>query len=66
MGTKPLHIWFNLRIDSYNSLTIEKTLTFRKAIRLIKSVVNINKNNYYYNIFLKKGFHEDKSSTEYF
>ena len=26
-----------------------------------KSVVNMNKNNYYYNIFLEKGSYEDKS-----
>ena len=33
---------------------------------LIKSVVNKNKNGYYYNIFLEKGLYKDKSNTEYF
>ena len=30
---------------------------------LFKSVVNRNKNEYYYNIFLEKGSHKDKSAT---
>ena len=33
---------------------------------LIKSVVNKNKNNYYYNILLEKVSYKDKSNTEYF
>ena len=33
---------------------------------LIKSIVNENKNNYYYNIFLEKGTCKDKSNTRYF
>ena len=32
----------------------------------IKSVVNKNKNEDYYNIFLEKGSYKDKSNTEYF
>ena len=32
---------------------------------LIKSLVNKDKNNYYYNIFLGKGSYKDKSNTEY-
>ena len=43
-----------IRIDSYNSLPIEKILTFHIVIILIKSVINKNKNNYYYNIFLEE------------
>ena len=34
------------RIDSYNSLPIEKTLTFHNVIIFIKSFANKNKNNY--------------------
>ena len=34
-------------------------------IILIKSVDNKNKNYYYYNIFLEKGLHEEKSDTYY-
>ena len=44
-----------IRIDSYNYLPLEKILTFHNVIILIKSVVNENKNKYYYNIFLEKG-----------
>ena len=50
------HNFGEIRIDSYNSLPIEKILTFYNVIILIKSVVNKNKNEYYYNIFLEKRF----------
>ena len=43
-----------IRIDSYNSLPIEPIQTFHDVIITINSVVNKNKNKYYYNIFLKK------------
>ena len=42
-----------IRIDSYDSLPIEKILTFDNIIILLKLVVNNNKNNYYY-IFGKR------------
>ena len=51
-----------IRIDSYNSLSIEETITFHNVIILIKLFVNTNKSNYYYNIFLEKGSQEDKSN----
>ena len=54
------HNFGKIRIDSYNSLPIKKILTFHKIIILIKSVVNKNKNKYYYNIFLEKGLYKDK------
>ena len=60
------HNFGKIRIDSYNSLPIEKILTFHNIIILIKSVVNKNKNNYYYNIFLEKGSYKDKSDIRYF
>ena len=53
-------------IDSYNSLPIEKSLTFHSVIILIKSVVNKNRKDYYYDIFLEKGSYKDKSNTQYF
>ena len=59
-------IFARIRIDSYNSLLTEKSLTFHNGIILIKSVVNKNKNNYYHNIFLKKGSYKDQSNTECF
>ena len=54
----------SISIDSYNSLPIEKRLAFQNVIILINSVVDENKSNYYYNIFLEKGFYEDKSYTQ--
>ena len=41
------HNFPRIRIDSYNSLPIQKVLTFPNVIILIKSVVNKNKNHYY-------------------
>ena len=55
-----------IKNDLYNYLLIEKILTFYNAIILIKSVVNKNKNECYYNIFLEKGLCKDESNTEYF
>ena len=46
------HNFARVKIDSYNSLSLEKKLPFHNVTILIKSVVNKNKNNYYYNIFL--------------
>ena len=60
------HSFGKIRIDSYNCLPIEKILIFHNVIILIKSVVNEDKNNYYYNIFLEKVPYKDKSNTEYF
>ena len=57
------HNFERIRIDSYNSLPIEKSLTFHNVKILIKSVVNKNENNYYYDIFFKKSSYEDKSNT---
>ena len=54
------HNFGRIRIGSYNSLPIKKILTFHNVIILIKSVVNKNKNKYYYNIFLEKGLYKDK------
>ena len=42
-----------IKIDSYNSLPLEKTLTLVNVIILIKLVFNKDK-NYYDNIFLEK------------
>ena len=43
-----------IKVDSYDSLPLEKILTFYNVAILIKSVFNKDKNNYYYNIFLEK------------
>ena len=55
-----IHNFGKIRIDSYNSLRIKKILTFHNVIILNKSVVNKNKNKYYYNIFLEKGSYKNK------
>ena len=47
-----------IKVDSYDSLPLEKTLTLHKFIILIKSVFNKDKNNYYYNLFLEKDSYE--------
>ena len=45
------HICPKVKVDSYNFLPLEKTITFHSVIILIKSVWNKDKNNYYYNKF---------------
>ena len=60
------HNFGRIIIDSYNSLPIEKILTFCNVIILIKLVVNKNKKEHYYNIFLEKGLYKDKSNACYF
>ena len=45
------HNFVKIRTDSFNSLPIEKKMAFHNLIIFIKSVVNKNKNEYYYNIF---------------
>ena len=54
------HNFARIRVASYNSLPIEKILTFHNVIILIKSVVNKNNNNYYYHKFLEKGLYKDE------
>ena len=45
------HNFSRTRIDSCNSLPIEKGSIYHNVIIPITSVVNENKNHYYYNIF---------------
>ena len=52
------HYFAKTKVDSYNYLPIEKTLTLHNVIILIKSVLNENKNHYYYKIFLEKGLYQ--------
>ena len=44
--------YLKIKVDSYNFLPLEKTLTFHVII-LIKLVFIMDTNNYYYNIFLE-------------
>ena len=48
------HNYATIKVDSYDSLPLEKTMTRGNVTILIKSVWNKNKNNYYYNIILEK------------
>ena len=52
------HYFAKIKVDSYDSLTIEKMLTWHNVIILIKSVLNKDKNHYYYKIFLGKCSHQ--------
>ena len=49
------HYCAKIKVDSYDSLPIEKILTFHNVLILIKSVLKKkNKNHYYYKFFLEK------------
>ena len=53
-----------IKVDSYDYLPLGKSLTFHNVIILIKSVWNVNKNNYDYTIFLEKGLNELPRSND--
>ena len=53
------HNCAKIKVDSYDSLPLEKIMTIHNVIIRIKSVFNKDKNNYYYNnIFLEKALYE--------
>ena len=66
IGDSINYFFGRIRIDSSNYLPIDETLNFHNIIILIKSAVNKNKKNYYYNIFLEKVSYKDKSNTQNF
>ena len=47
-----------IKVDSCNSFSLERKMTFHDAVVLIKSVFNKDKNNYHYNIFSEKASNE--------
>ena len=47
------HYFVKIKVDSYDSLTIEKRLTLYNVIIHIKSVLKKDKNHYYYKNFLE-------------
>ena len=55
------HNFGKIKIDSNDSLPIEKIFTFHSVIIFIKSVANKNENEYYYYTLYKV-----KSNTNYF
>ena len=50
------HNYAKIKVDSYNSLPLEKTMTFHNVIILIQSLFNKGKNKYYYKHILRKSF----------
>ena len=48
------HYYTKIKVDSYDSLPIEKRLTLHNVIILIKSVLTKDKNHHHYNTFLEK------------
>ena len=67
---KPVRIRFD-KIDGFIMVLNGKIkdlvlLAFHNIIILIKSVVNKNKNKYYYNRFLEKDLYKYKSYKQYF
>ena len=57
-------IYSNIKVDLYDSLPLEKTLTFHNVIIHIKSVWNKDQNHYYSNILLDKcSYHLPKNNN---
>ena len=48
------HNYARTKIDSYDFLPLEKTLSLHNVIIIIKTVFNKDQNPHYYNIFLEK------------
>ena len=48
------HYFTKIKVDSYDSLPIEKRLNLHNVIIHIQSVLNKDKNHYYYKLFLEK------------
>ena len=48
------HYFGKIKVDSYDSLPLEKRLILHNVIMHIKSVLNKDENHYYYKIFLEK------------
>ena len=56
------HIYGKIKVISYDSLPLEKTLTLHD-VTILKSVFNKDKTNYYYNTFLEIKVHMDYSKS---
>ena len=52
------HYFVKIKVDSYDFLPIAKKMALHNVIILIKSVLNKDKNHYYYEIFLEKCSHQ--------
>ena len=47
-----------IKVDSYDSFPLKKTLTLHNVIIFIKSVLNKDQNHYCYNIFLENRLYQ--------
>ena len=47
------HNYLIIKVDSY-VLALKETLTLHNIVILIQSLLNKNKNHYYYNVFLER------------
>ena len=52
------HYFAKIKVDSYDSLPIEKRVTLYDVIIHIKPVLNKDKHHSYYKIFLEKFFYQ--------
>ena len=52
------HNYARIKIDSYDPLPLEKTLSLHNVIILIKSIFYKDQNRYYYNMLLEKCLHK--------
>ena len=50
------HSFAKIKVDSYGTLPVEKRLTLHNVIIHIKSVLNKDKDYYYYKIFPEKAY----------
>ena len=52
------HYYAKIKVDNYDYLPSEKRLTLHNFIILIKSLINKDENQCFYNIFLEKGSYQ--------
>ena len=53
-----------IKVEWYNSLSVEATLAFHNAMILIKSVIKRNQSHCYYNIFLEKASYQSPKNND--
>ena len=52
------HYYTKIKVDSYDSLPIGKTLTLHNVTKHIKSILKKDQNHYFYNMFLEKSSYQ--------
>ena len=60
------HYFAKIKVDSYDSLPIEKILNLHNVIIHIKSILNKDKNHNYYKIFLEKCWYQLANNHKFF